>query len=53
MIEARTTLIITADTDEQIDAIYRAIHAAGKPWPETPVVQLREVSRELAREVSR
>lgn len=48
-IEARTELVITAENDDEVDAVYAAIRAVARDWPDTPIVQIRETQRELVR----
>ena len=49
MIEVRATLSILAADDEEADKVYKALHAINRLYPETPVIQISETSRELVR----
>ena len=49
MIEARATISILAADDEEADKVYKALHAINRLYPETPVIQISETSRELVR----
>lgn len=46
MIEARFTLIITGEDDDQIDDIIQALLPHGKTYPEYPIISIGETSRE-------
>lgn len=48
MIEARAAILITATTDDEADAVYRAIHQTAAEHPGLSV-QLVEKSREVSR----
>jgi hypothetical protein len=50
MIEARATITIVARDDAEADAVYAALHAVNRRWPETPVVGITETSREVMAE---
>jgi hypothetical protein len=49
MIEVKATITIIAETDDEIDEVYRAIHPLDDGWPGR-VVRITELSRELVRE---
>jgi hypothetical protein len=50
MIEVNLSVWITAKDDAEADRVIRALAERGRYWPETPVVSIDELSRELKRD---
>lgn|GEM_PF-5120020 len=44
---ALATLTIVASTDEEVDEVYRVLHPLMREWPNTPIINITETSREL------
>lgn len=51
MIQVLATLSIIAVDDAEADAVLKTLMSTTNSWPDTPVVQVNETSREIMREV--
>lgn len=49
MIEVRAIVTILAADDAEADAVYAALHAVNRIYPDTPVVNITETERKVVR----